>query len=221
MVIYRNYLLNYLIPDDVEPNQQEIGYLNIIAPDYTHHNATITIYPVENIVDIQLEFSPPTIIDAVSHGDTSQAIIRDYQGVDDIRYVSVMFLEYRSGVWERREFQMSKASNINEITGVDLIVTNIGFKKALNELLIPAKIPSPTPKIKDIAKPAIPLKIVAEIISKKPFELNSLIVVINVDSGEGKINSELYEIEAIFHITIKVMVEINEIILVFVKLIFI
>jgi len=84
-----------------------------------------------------------------------------------------------------------KASNINDITGVDLIVTNIGFKKALNELLIPAKIPSPTPKINDIAKPANPLKIVAEIISKNPFELISLIVVINVDSGEGKINSEL------------------------------
>jgi hypothetical protein len=83
------------------------------------------------------------------------------------------------------------ASNINEITGVDLIVTNMGFKKALNELLIPARIPSPTPKIKDIAKPASPLKIVAEIINKNPFELKSLIVVIKVDSGEGKINSEL------------------------------
>lgn len=52
------------------------------------------------------------------------------------------------------------ASRIIEITGMDLMVTNNGFKKALNELFIPAKIPNKIPRKKDNIKPMIPRKIV-------------------------------------------------------------
>jgi hypothetical protein len=84
-----------------------------------------------------------------------------------------------------------KARRINEITGVERIVTNNGFKKALNELFIPAKMPNPIPRINEKAKPTNPRKIVIPTINKK-FSLSiSLMVEINVDSGDGRINSEL------------------------------
>jgi hypothetical protein len=91
------------------------------------------------------------------------------------------------------EFTLNQinAKRINEITGVDLMVTNIGFKKALNELFIPAKIPNPVPRINEKVKPISPRKIVMPTTHKK-FSLRiSLKVEINVDSGEGRINSEL------------------------------
>jgi hypothetical protein len=111
-----NYLLNYIIPDDVEPNQQEIGNLSIIAPDYLHFNTTFIIYPVENIINFKLEYAPPIIINAVSHGDTTQAIIKDYQGVEDINYVSVTFNIYIDEVWQRKEFNLMEMSHINNIS---------------------------------------------------------------------------------------------------------
>ena len=72
-----NYLLNYIIPDEIEPNEQEIGYLSIIAPDYLHYSSSFIILPVHNTVDFELEYSPPIILDAISHGDTTQAIVKD------------------------------------------------------------------------------------------------------------------------------------------------
>jgi len=113
-----NYLLNYIIPDEIEQNEQEIGYLNIIAPDYLHYTSSFIILPVENTVNIELEYSVPTVINAVSHVDTTQAIVRDYQGTIDIVYVSVTFQRFNTeiGDWERKEYEMSKISNINEIS---------------------------------------------------------------------------------------------------------
>ena len=108
------YLLNYIVPDDIDPNQQEIGYISITAPDYLHYNSTLIIYPIENILNIELEYAPPIIISAISQGDTTQAIVKDYQGVEDINYVSVTFLEDTGfGIWVRKEFEMTKMSNID------------------------------------------------------------------------------------------------------------
>jgi len=83
-----------------------------------------------------------------------------------------------------------RASNINDITGVDLIVTKIGFKKALKVSFVPASIPKPTPKMKDAANPIIPRKTVSPIAGKKFSDKIILNVEIKVDSGDGKINSD-------------------------------
>ena len=109
-----NYLMNYIIPDEIEPNQQEVGYLTIIAPDYIQYNSTFIIYPVHNNMDIELEYSPPIILDAVSHGDPTQAIIRDYQGTEDISFVSVTFLQDTgNGIPFRNEIEMNKVINLD------------------------------------------------------------------------------------------------------------
>lgn len=109
-----NFLLNYIIPDEVEPNQQEVGYMNIVAPDYLFYSTTFIIFPVENNLDIELEYAVPIVMDAVSHGDSTQAIIKDYQGIDDIRFVSVTFLEDTgAGIFIRKEFEMDKISRID------------------------------------------------------------------------------------------------------------
>jgi len=112
-----NYLMNYIIPEEIEPNQQEIGYVSIVAPDYLHYNSSFIILPVDNVINIELEYSVPTILNAVSHGDTTQAIIRDYQGIDDIRYTTVTFLEDTGyGVWIRKEFELNEMINIDMYT---------------------------------------------------------------------------------------------------------
>ena len=83
-----------------------------------------------------------------------------------------------------------KASKISDITGVDRIVTKIGFKKALKELLTPAKIPNPIPKINEMAKPINPLIMVSPTMDMKFSEIKSFKVATRVDSGGGKISSE-------------------------------
>ncbi|HRW62716.1 MAG TPA: hypothetical protein P5132_04475 [Bacteroidales bacterium] len=83
-----------------------------------------------------------------------------------------------------------RASNINDITGVDLIVTKIGFKKALKVSFVPASIPNPTPNINEAAKPIIPRKTVKPIAGKNFSDKIILNVEIKVDSGDGKINSD-------------------------------
>jgi hypothetical protein len=111
---FGNFLLNYVIPDDIEPNQPEVGYLTIIALNYLPYSTTFIIYPIENTVNIELEYAPPIVLNAVSHGDTTQAIIKDYQSTNDINFVSVTFLEDTgSGVWIRKEFEMNKMNNID------------------------------------------------------------------------------------------------------------
>ena len=113
-----NYILNYVIPEDIEPNQQEIGYLSIVAWNYIPYNFTFYIYPVQNIVDCELEYAVPTILDAVCNGDTVQSIIREYQGLSTIDYVSVTFKVKDSlGVWERKEFNMDIKRVINDTLG--------------------------------------------------------------------------------------------------------
>ena len=84
-----------------------------------------------------------------------------------------------------------KANNINDITGIDRIVTSIGFKKASNDLFIPANIPSEIPRINEIVNPKIPLKIVEPIMIKKFLDTKSFRVVAKVSSGDGNIKLEL------------------------------
>jgi len=83
-----------------------------------------------------------------------------------------------------------KAKRIKDITGVDRIITSIGFMKASNDLFIPAKIPSDTARMNEMVNPINPLKTVAPITFIKFFETKSLNVAIKVDSGDGKIRSE-------------------------------
>jgi hypothetical protein len=101
-----NFLLNYLLPEDAEPNKPEIGYVSVSAPQYLNYSRTLLIYPFENHMDIELEYAVPIVKNAASDGDTTQAIIVDYQGVEDIASVSVTFNKHISGNVERIEFDM-------------------------------------------------------------------------------------------------------------------
>jgi hypothetical protein len=92
-----------------------------------------------------------------------------------------------------------RASNIREITGVDLIVTRMGCKNALNLLLIPAMIPSVIASTNEIKKPIIPRKIVAPMIERKFASVNNFPTAIIVFSGEGRISSESIIMEPAFH----------------------
>ena len=111
------------------------------------------------------------------------------------------------------------ARRIKEMTGVDLIVTKIGLRKASKYLLVPANIPNETPKIKEIIKPIIPRKIVAPITLKKSSFIKMFNVAIIVDSGDGRIKSDWYNMDATFQIPINTNTEITEIIL-FIELLF-
>jgi hypothetical protein len=79
------------------------------------------------------------------------------------------------------------------------MVTSIGFRNASNDLFVPANIPRSIPNINDIINPRIPRIMVAPTMNKKFLEISKLMVVTKVDSGEGKIKSELYKTDATFH----------------------
>jgi len=51
--------------------------------------------------------------------------------------------------------------------------------------------PIAIPRINEMANPIIPLKIVKLIIRKKLFDVINLIVATKVDSGDGRISSDL------------------------------
>jgi hypothetical protein len=89
----------------------------------------------------------------------------------------------------RSTLNQIKASKIKEITGVDRKVTSMGFKKAWNEELTPARIPSPSPRINENKNPASPLMMVSPTIEMKFFETRRSMVARMVDSGGGIISS--------------------------------
>ena len=101
-----NFLLNYLLPEDGEPNNLETGYITVSAPQYLYYNGILLIYPIENHKDIELTYAVPIVKYAASNGDTTQAIVIDYQGVEDIDTVSVTFNQHISGIPVRVEFDM-------------------------------------------------------------------------------------------------------------------
>jgi hypothetical protein len=111
-----NYLLNYIVPEDSEPNKLETGVISVSAPQYLPYNGTFQIFPFENIKDIELEYAVPVVNNAVSNGDTTQAIITDFQGVEDIEYVSVTYNLYESGEVIRVEYDMDYKGTSDNFT---------------------------------------------------------------------------------------------------------
>jgi hypothetical protein len=111
-----NYLLNYIIPDDAEPNKLETGYVSVSAPKYLDYNGSLIIYPFENYMDIELKYAAPIVKNAMSDGDTTQAIIIDYQGVEDIDSVSVTYHLSISGYVFQVKFDMVYEGQSDNIT---------------------------------------------------------------------------------------------------------
>ncbi len=110
------FLLNYLLPEDAEPNKLETGYITVSAPQYMSYSGILLIYPIENHKDIELTYAVPIVKNAASDGDTTQAIIIDYQGVEDIDNVSVTFNQLKLGVVVRIEFDMIFKGQSDDIT---------------------------------------------------------------------------------------------------------
>ena len=111
-----NYLLNYIVPEDAEPNKVEMGHISVSAPQYLPYTTTLPIYPFENIIDIEMEYADPIVKNAVSNGDITQAIITDYQGVEDINYVSVTYNLHIEGVVVRAEYEMVYIDQSDDFT---------------------------------------------------------------------------------------------------------
>ncbi len=93
-----------------------------------------------------------------------------------------------------------RAKSIIATTGVALNVTTIGFIQAARELYIPARIPSPTPKIAAITKPIKPRNMVAPMILRNSAVQMIFTVEISVSSGLGSMKPDLKYSDRTFHI---------------------
>src|SRR6056297_2851402 len=113
------------------------------------------------------------------------------------------------------------ARRINEITGVDRMVTKRGCRKALNFSRMPARIPKDKASISEMKKPSSPRKMVDPMVLKNSGSVVSWMRLKNVFSGEGKINSEETISEPAFHNIIRKTTEIKVYVLFFVNKFFI
>jgi hypothetical protein len=113
--------------------------------------------------------------------------------IPSITFVQIKGNIVRSAMNTGTELVLSqiKASRITATTGVDLMVTKMGFKKALKFGLTPASMPNERPSTNERINPIMPLAMVTPTVAKKPTSVNSLSDVNSVFSGAGSIKSEL------------------------------
>jgi hypothetical protein len=91
--IYGEYILEYILTEDDERDRKVT--IQIEADRYFPYAAQKIIYPTQTELNFTLEYAAPIIKATGCYLQTyCQAIVLDYQGVDDIEKVSARFVYY-------------------------------------------------------------------------------------------------------------------------------
>ena len=88
---------------------------------------------------ISYVYALPIIVNAASNGDTTQAIIKDYQGAQNIKYVTVTFKEKtNTGLYADIELFMYK---IKLYTLLEVYLPNLDLRNGSNSVSLYASSP--------------------------------------------------------------------------------